>query len=221
MNQAYFIGRKGAFMALINEYYVFVKDESMSYGVTATEHPVESGLNITDNVKRNAKIIKITGEIVGQNAAQTLSKIAALHTGGKYVKYSGRNVMSNALITSFETDHPNTIYGGCGFTMEIKEVRIAKTPVAQTKAASSVQQVKTKPKAGVLADQTYTIKSGDTLWSIATSYYGNGGSYTLIQRANPTLKATALYVGSTITIPNAHAGGRSFSGSTSSGNGGR
>jgi hypothetical protein len=34
--------------------------------------------------------------------------------------------------------------------------------------------------------QTYTIKSGDTLWAIAKKYYGNGSLYTKIFNANKT-----------------------------------
>ena len=61
-------------MALINDYYVFVIDEAVKRGVTISEHPVESGLSLTDNVKRNPKIISINGEIVGKNAKTVLKK---------------------------------------------------------------------------------------------------------------------------------------------------
>ena len=122
-------------MALINDYYIFVKDESLKRGVTISEHPVEKGFNVTDNVKRNAMVISISGEIVGDNAKSVLEKITALHQNGKLVKYTGQNILSNALITSFDTDHPNTIYGGCAFTMEITEVRIAKSPLKSKKPA--------------------------------------------------------------------------------------
>lgn len=38
--------------------------------------------------------------------------------------------------------------------------------------------------------QEYTIKAGDTLWSIATHFYGAGNLYTRLVRANPTSSRT-------------------------------
>lgn len=195
-------------MALLNEYYIFVKDEEMLRGVNISEHPVESGLNITDNVKRNPKVIRITGEIVGANAGKTLSKIQDLHDNGKLVKYVGRCIMGNSLISSFDTSHPNTIYGGCAFTMEIKEVRIAKSPLvvkkktSSQKKKSSTQQVTKKSTTNTKAKK-YTVKKGDTLWAIAKKYYGNGAKYTKIVNANKSKikNPNVIQVGWVLTIP--------------------
>ena len=193
-------------MALLNDYYIFVKDEDVRRGVSISEHPVESGLKITDNVKRNPKVISITGEIVGKNAKKTLEKIEALHFNGKYVKYIGNNILSNALISSFDTSHPNTIYGGCAFTMEITEVRIAKTPLVvkkttSSKKKSSTQQVKSKSTKKTTSKK-YKVKKGDTLWKIATKYYGSGAKYPKIVKANKIIKnPNVIQVGWQLTIP--------------------
>jgi 5'-nucleotidase len=48
---------------------------------------------------------------------------------------------------------------------------------------------------------SYTVKKGDTLYSIAKSHYGNGNQYTKIVAANPGLSPTRLKAGQTITIP--------------------
>lgn len=195
-------------MALLNDYYIFVKDEDVKRGVSISTHPVESGLDLTDNVKREPKEIYIEGEIVGKDAAKTLEKIEALHQSGKYVKYIGRNILSNALITTFDTSHPNTIYGGCSFTMQIREVRIAKSPLVvkktstSKKTSSSTQQVKQtttkKPET-----RTYTVKKGDCLWNIAKAYYGNGAQYPKIYNANKDkIKSNyIIYVGQVLVIP--------------------
>ena len=49
--------------------------------------------------------------------------------------------------------------------------------------------------------KTYTIEKGDTLWSIAKRYLGNGKRYTEIIAANPGLDAAKLKVGQQIVIP--------------------
>lgn len=172
-------------MALLNEHYIFVIDEDVKRGVSISEHPVESGLDITDNVKRNPKVISLSGQIVGRNATQIRDKIEALHQKGQFVKYVGQNILSKALITEFDTSHPNTIYGGCAFSMEIKEIRIAKSPLVVKKAVVQKQVTKQTTSAQAKATvRTYTVKRGDTLWAIAKKYYGSGAKYPTIYEAN-------------------------------------
>lgn len=48
----------------------------------------------------------------------------------------------------------------------------------------------------------YTVKKGDTLFSIAKSRYGNGNQWQRIAAANPGLTPQNLKAGQTITIPN-------------------
>lgn len=51
--------------------------------------------------------------------------------------------------------------------------------------------------------QTYTVVSGDSLWKIAKSYYGNGSKYTEILNANSDKisNANLIYPGQVLTIP--------------------
>jgi len=52
--------------------------------------------------------------------------------------------------------------------------------------------------------QQYTIRSGDTLYSIATAAYGHAmadAGVTAIENANPGIDATALQIGQQITLP--------------------
>jgi LysM repeat protein len=53
---------------------------------------------------------------------------------------------------------------------------------------------------GETAGETYTVQSGDTLWTIAQKHYGNGVKAKLIEQANPGLKGT-LHIGQKITLP--------------------
>ena len=187
-------------MATINNYYVWVKDESLKRGVSVSKHPVESGLDVTDNVKREPMTISIKGEIVGKDAAQVLEKITALHQNGKLVKYIGRNILNNAIIEDFDTDHPNTIWGGCSFTMTIREIRVAKSPlvVRRVSVKKQITQV-----AGASTGRTYTVKKGDTLWAIAKKYYGSGAQYPKIANANKNLikNPNLIHIGWVLKIP--------------------
>ncbi len=51
------------------------------------------------------------------------------------------------------------------------------------------------------ASQTYTVKEGDSLWSIAKQFYNDGQKYTLIQKANPGITPDLIKPGQTLVIP--------------------
>lgn len=51
--------------------------------------------------------------------------------------------------------------------------------------------------------KTYTVKSGDTLWAIAKTYYGDGADYTQIYNANADAisNPNLIYPGQVLTLP--------------------
>lgn len=193
-------------MALINGFYVHVTDEQVGRGVQVTEHPIEKGFPITDNVKPEAMTLSLTGEIVkvGNTPAKTIvSSLESYHQKGKYVKYVGRNTLSNALITSFDTGYTNQISGGCTFSMEIKQVRIAKAAyVAKGNKVTGKQTQVTKKKT-TTKKRYHTVKKGDCLWNIAKKYYGNGAQYKKIYNANKSKikNPNLIYPGQKLLIP--------------------
>ena len=198
-------------MALLNNHYIFVESEDVTRGLEVSKHAMETGIDMTDNVKRQPISISLSGEIVGADASATLNAITQLHQGGKLVSYSGRNVIKNAMITKFDTGHPNTIYGGCSFSMEITEVRIAKSAYVRPVTVTVVKQVAmAMTKSGTqqitknsTAAKYHTVKSGDSRWLIAKSYNGNGSQYKKIYEANKDKLSSpnAIKVGQKLLIP--------------------
>lgn len=51
------------------------------------------------------------------------------------------------------------------------------------------------------AARMHTIAAGDTLWSLAVKYYGDGKQSKKIQEANPGLVAEKMSIGKQIIIP--------------------
>lgn len=160
-------------MALLNNWYVFVQDESVSYEVESTSHAVEKGEPITDHVKRNPEVLSISGKIAdydSKKASEILSALLKLQADGSLINYLGRNYGGDYQIQSFNTSHPNTVWGGCEFDMTLKQVRIAKKAVIKqdgNKGTTSTQQVDKGENKNVY----HTVKKGECVWNLVTKNY--------------------------------------------------
>lgn len=192
-------------MALINDIYVFVSSEDVSREVTASSHPVEEGIDLTDHVRRSLLILSLTGELVGAGYEDDIAQLEQLQAGGELVEYTGVNVLSSALLTRFTTTHDGTIRGGCQFTAELKEIRIAASPFTAGSGNSAAQQIEEAPVPAAQDPpaKIHTVKSGDTLSGIAKSYYGNGAAYPQIFNANRDKLSdpNKIRVGQVLVIP--------------------
>lgn len=158
-------------MATINGLYVFVASEELSMSVDVTEHVVESGIDIADHVRRRAFTLSISGEIVGQNADSINSQLKKLQSNGAVVKYSGRNITTNCIITDFSTSHPNTIWGGCEFSMTLKEIRTAATSYNATVSTNKAKKTSTKQvtQKSNVTWVYHTVKKGDNVWALVAA----------------------------------------------------
>lgn len=69
--------------------------------------------------------------------------------------------------------------------------------------ASGKKSTSSKDKLNPKSNGSYVIKSGDTLWSIAKKYYGNGSKYTKIHNANKSKisNPSLIYPGQKLVIP--------------------
>lgn len=82
------------------------------------------------------------------------------------------------------------------FTKKVAKVNnISRNKATVSEAAST----NTNPN----TNKTYTVKSGDTLWAIAKTYYGNGALYNKIYEANRGVigNPNLIYPGQVFTIP--------------------
>lgn len=192
-------------MALINDTYVFVISEDINRELSASSHPVEEGIDLTDHVRRSPLILSLTGEIVGSDYEDDVSQLEQLQRGGELVEYTGVNVLSSALLTKLSTTHDGSICGGCQFSAELKEIRIAASPYTAGSGNSAAQQIEEAPATASQDPpaRTHTVKSGDTLSSLAKSYYGNAALFPQIFNANrdKLSNPNQIRVGQVLVIP--------------------
>lgn len=117
-------------MALINNLRIHVVDEKVTRQVESTSHPVESGIEITDTVRRSPITLSISGLIVdvgSTKAKDILDKLDALKNAGSLITYVGVNTYKSMQIQNISTTNSSKNWGGFDFSMELKEVRIAKS----------------------------------------------------------------------------------------------
>lgn len=123
-------------MALINNIYVLVEQESVDNNVETVSHPTESGMPISDTIRKNPIVIDLTGVIANTDkltAKLAITKIKALQNNGSLIKYVGQaGTFTNLQIQSFHTDFTNKNYGGASFDMSLKEIKTAKSADAKS-----------------------------------------------------------------------------------------
>lgn len=181
-------------MALLNGVYVFVKDETVTKDMEVSNHSVETGISITDTVKRTPTVLSISGTIVDvpifqehylthdgtrllrreivdeklMKASHVLSTLENFKNTGTLILYSGRNICRNMQIVSFQTSHPNTAWGAAEFEMELQECRLVRNayiaPVEQDTSVKDGGQQQVEQ--GENEEITYTVKKGDTIWGL-------------------------------------------------------
>lgn len=158
----------------------------MEREVDATSHPVEEGIPTTDMVKLKALSISLSGKIVdydGMKASQVMEKIKAWQAAGTLILYKGRNVASSMQIRSFQTDHPNTNHGGADFSMELVQVRIAKSAYVPKK--TSAQDSQSKKNVSIKVGSKVIFKGGSV-------YVSSDAKKAAATRGRSTCKVTKI-----------------------------
>ncbi|MGH2706170.1 MAG: LysM peptidoglycan-binding domain-containing protein [Actinomycetota bacterium] len=78
------------------------------------------------------------------------------------------------------------------------------TPSPATTAGSTpaaAPTARSTPTPAVTGDQTYTVKPGDSLWSIAKKFYGDATLATFLAEANSLADRSTVRVGQKLRIP--------------------
>ncbi|MHC8516984.1 LysM peptidoglycan-binding domain-containing protein [Sporosarcina sp. ITBMC105] len=102
-------------------------------------------------------------------------------------------------LSTFEPSEPNG-FGDIRYTLSLTEFRdfTVKEVKPNTPSKKSSRDTKPKPK-------TYTVKKGDTLWSIARRFTGAGIKWTALWNLNKGKLRSGnpdrIYVGEVLTIP--------------------
>ena len=81
------------------------------------------------------------------------------------------------------------------------DLAYAAPPVTTTPAYYDASTLQTPGSTFASAGNSYTVKKGDTLFSIAKASYGNGNQWQKIAGANPGLSPATLKAGQKIVIP--------------------
>lgn len=153
-----------------------VFNETPRRSVVLTDHPVESGANITDHVEKQSRTMSINGIITGADAAARIKKLEDFMNKGTLLQYTYRNAWSNVVIEDITTKHDKTDKRGFKFDIALKEIRLAKptviaklTPQVKAQAApvanKGLQQPTPAPPAKV-----YVVKPGDSLSKIGAAH---------------------------------------------------
>jgi nucleoid-associated protein YgaU len=114
--------------------------------------------------------------------------------------------------TSINGDNqaPNPTYFSADDSQPLANPAPAPTPVPAESNLTAITVGNDAPQAdldplpatpGAQGGNSYTIRAGDTLWSIARRHYGNGQRFRDIVGANPGLTARSLRIGQTIVMP--------------------
>lgn len=83
--------------------------------------------------------------------------------------------------------------------------KIIDIQMGQEKPTGSIEPVREEENSPLSTEaETYTVESGDCLWNIAKSYYGDGSLYTFIYEANEDViggNPNLIYPGQVLVIP--------------------
>lgn len=116
-------------------------------------------------------------------------------------------VVMYVTIESFQYSESGGDVGTYEYSLTLKEYRSTKArqiTVNKTTKKATVEKQKTSRVDNKSVPKTYTVKSGDCLYNIAKTFYGDGSKYTKIYDANKSVigpNPNLIKAGQVLTIP--------------------
>ncbi|MED3779406.1 LysM domain-containing protein [Heyndrickxia sporothermodurans] len=148
-------------------------EESFTNSVDVTSYPVEKGLPITDGVKRQPKTFSISGHILAKTHSDAMKVYNALEkkqNSGTIVTYVGRTTAKNVIITSMNPSFNSSIANGMDISINLQEIRIAKSPYVKKKTTKKQSGKKSKSNKKKSKKVYHKVKRGDTYWGLSRKY---------------------------------------------------
>lgn len=173
-------------MATINGLAIFVEKESVKRSVDSRSHPTEKGLPLTSSVQKQPVELSIEGYVVHNgkySAAEIKSKIIKLQNSGSLITYKSANTYKNMQIQSFNEDYTKSVSGGFAYSMDLKEVRIAKP--SYTAASNNNTDGNTKPEPKLEVGKIVVFKGGSV-------YVSSDAKKPAANRGRSTCKITII-----------------------------
>lgn len=179
-------------MAMLGDMYIFVTDENIDSNVSVSEHPVETGINVTDHIRPQSATLSLNGEVVGADWESRLNRIKSWQRNGHVLSYIGRNIFHSAQIQSFSYQFTNKISGGFSFSMTLKEIRIASNMWEHGLGYRGSMKIKFNNGSGTwkvvnLAEKKnrfHTLMAGETLYYLAQQYRAKGVTVSSLKQLN-------------------------------------
>ena len=142
----------------------------------------------------------VTKQTIKLKAGDTvkLKGLGKYLSGNYYVKDVTRQISSGGYSHS-----ATLIKTNFGESLKVSTTTKTKKSTKKKKMAKKAESKKvSSSKKASNAKRTYTVKKGDSLWSIAKKFYGNGSKTSKIYDADTNKKVTekSLYVGEVLVI---------------------
>lgn len=100
-------------------------DEDINRTADITDKPVEKGQDIADHMKPKGHVLRLSGSMV-DDAPKKLNLLKNYQKKAELLKFQGRNIYENVVITSLDTRHTVANSKGFDYSITLEQVRIAK-----------------------------------------------------------------------------------------------
>ncbi|MFS7000435.1 phage baseplate protein [Carnobacterium maltaromaticum] len=158
-------------MAKLDGIYIVNETDTATYAVTVTEYPVEEGMPINDAVIKVQDSFSVSGFIISSSSENELNSLKIKMEKGSIVKYVGRMIASDVLITDITTSYAKEVGNGVGVTINLKRIRIPKSP--WVKKITTPSNSGNKPVVSTNNMLFHLVRAGDTYWGVSQKYGRN------------------------------------------------